>query len=456
MSNQDITSEPHQNGSGVNAQSNESNQNKRPAAEHSERPTDLVSHVTDQQIASRTVLTAGLESIVNPLNQTMSAMQQMLQMQQTQMQQQREEHQAQMQQQQQQLSAMQAQLQQNQQAAAHSAAGSISPAVLPPNPSPEMFYGKPMVPKELVPTKAIEAEIAAAKSLFASAMNQLNRFTVKLTGLNTIDPAGEHFLDYKNALPVNTPGFVKTCVNGSVYVPKELEGNARLNACDIAVKTAERALQGALVSGLIASNEEKVKLLDAQLLSIRTDLIATVTAHLEKINPNLVSAEQKQQNVDAAVLRYDEFRDAEAMKIESKRISDLKISEEKKQLLEDAKLRQLETTSSDESFAAATRAVVRQELAVRVLEVGGEEMDEDLEQSIQQSNAVLTERLVNTAGNSQSKNGRATRAQKTQKPSKDKGRTPQKPQKTKQQKGKGGRGAAGATKAKGKGGRGAH
>ena len=254
---------------------------------------------------------------------------------------------------------------------------------------------------------------------------------------------------------------MKTCVNGSVYVPKELEGNVpsvRLNACDIAVKTAERALQGALVSGLIASNEEKVKLLDAQLLSIRTDLIATVTAHLEKINPNLVSAEQKQQNVDAAVLRYDEFRDAEAMKIESKRISDLKISEEKKQLLEDAKLRQLETTSSDESFAAATRAVVRQELAVRVLEVGGEEMDEDLEQSIQQSNAVLTERLVNTAGNSQSKNGRAARAQKTQKPSKDKGRTPQKPQKTKQQKGKGkgGRGAAGATKAKGKGGRGAH
>ena len=43
------------------------------------------------------------------------------------------------------------------------------------------------------------------------------------------------------------------------------------------------ALQDALVSGLIASNEEKVKLLEAQLLSIRTDLIATVTAHLEKI-----------------------------------------------------------------------------------------------------------------------------------------------------------------------------
>ena len=192
------------------------------------------------------------------------------------------------------------------------------------------------------------------------------------------------------------------------------------------------------------------------MLSIRTELIPTVTAHLEKINPNLVSAEQKQQNVDAAVLSYDEFRDAEAMKIESKRINDLKISEEKKQLLEDAKLRQLETTSSDESFAAATRAVVRQELAVRVLEVGGEEMDEDLEQCIQQSNAVLTERLVNTAGNSQSKNGRAARAQKTQKPSKDKGRTPQKPQKTKQHKGKGGRGAAGAAKAKGKGGRGAH
>ena len=222
---------------------------------------------------------------------------------------------------------------------------------------------------------------------------------------------------------------MKTCVNGSVYVPKELEGNARLNACDIAVKTAERALQGALVSGLIASNEEKVKLLDAQLLSIRTELIATVTAHLEKINPNLVSAEQKQQNVDAAALSYDEFRDAEAMKIESKRISDLKISEEKKQLLEDAKLRQLETTSSDESFAAATRAVVRQELAVRVLEVGGEEMDEDLEQCIQQSNAVLTERLVNTAGNSQSKNGRATRAQKLRSLRRTKGEHPRSPRK---------------------------
>ena len=80
-------------------------------------------------------------------------------------------------------------------------------------------------------------------------------------------------------------------------------------------------------------------------------------------------------------------------------------------------------------------------------------MDEDLEQSIQVSNAVLTERLVNTAGNSQSKNGRAAGAQKTPKPSKGKG----KPQKSKKpQKGKGGRGAAGATKAKGKGGRGAH
>ena len=118
------------------------------------------------------------------------------------MQQQREEHQAQMQQQQQQLSAMQAQLQQNQQAAAHSAAGSISPAALPPNPSPEMLYGKPMVPKELVPTKAIEAEIAAAKSLFASAVNQLNRFTVKLTGLNTIDPAGDHFSTTKTLCPL--------------------------------------------------------------------------------------------------------------------------------------------------------------------------------------------------------------------------------------------------------------
>jgi hypothetical protein len=196
-----------------------------------------------------------------------------------------------------------------------------------------------------------------------------------------------------------------------------------------------------------------IKLLDAQLLSIRTDLIATVTAHFEKINPDLVLAEQKQQNVDAAALRYDEFRDVEAMKIESKRINDLKISEEKKKLLEDAKLQHLETTSSAESFAAATRAVVRQELAVRLLEVGGEEMDDDLEQSIQVSNAVLTERLVNTAGNSPLKNGRATRAQKTQNSSKDKGRTPQK---TKQQKGKGGRGAAGATKPKGKGGRGAH
>ena len=155
--------------------------------------------------------------------------------------------------------------------------------------------------------------------------------------------------------------------------------------------------------------------------------------------------------MDAAVLKYDEFRDAEAIKIESKRISDLKLNEQKQKSLEDAKLEQLETTSGPETFAAATRAVVRQELAVRVLEVGGEQMDEDLEHDIQVSNAVLTERLVNTAGNSQSKNGRATRAQKTQKPSK-KG----KPSKQSTGKGKGGRGAAGATKPKGKGGRGAH
>jgi hypothetical protein len=381
----------------------------------------------------------------------MAAMQQMLQMQQTQLQQQREEHKAQMQQQQQQISAMHAQLQQNQQAAAHSAAGSTSPAALPPNPSSDQFYGKPMVPKELAPTKAIEEEIATAKSKFTSTVNQLNRFSAKLAGLLTIDPTGEYFLDCQNPLPANTPGFVKTCVTGSVRIPKELEGNARLIECVKAVRTAERAIQGTLISGLIASNEEKVKLLDAQLLGIKTELVANVTAHLEEVSSKLVSAEQKQQNVDAAVLKYDEFRDAEAIKIESKRISDLKVNEQKQKSLEDAKLEQLETTSGPETFAAATRAVVRQELAVRVLEVGGEQMDEDLEHDIQVSNAVLTERLVNTAGNSQSKNGRATRAQKTQKPSK-KG----KPSKQSTGKGKGGRGAAGATKPKGKGGRGAH
>lgn len=437
----------------------ESNQNhKRPASESlGERPVSLANHVENQAIASRNVLDAGFQSIIAPLADTMKSMQQM--MQQSMQMQQQQQQQMQLQQQQidrieqekQQLAAAAAavaQTQQIQTAAAHGVAGSQPPVISPAPPS-----------KDPVPTAAINEEITAAKTKLTLTVNQLNRFKAKIDGLSTIDPSGEHFLNYHNALPTNTPGFVKTCVTGSVYIPKELEGNERLSQCDAAVKAAERALQGALIAGLTASNEEKLKQLEIQLLAIRTDLVNNVTAHLQEINVSLVSPAQKLLHVNAAAKLYDDFREAEVLKIESKRIKNLKDHEEKKKELEDEKLRQLETTSSSESYAAATRAVVRQELAIRVLEVGGEGMDEDLETQVKVSNAALAEKLVNTIANSQSKNGRAERARKTQQSSKTRGK-PQKEkgkaQKSKQQTRKGGHVGAGATKPKGNGGRGAH
>jgi hypothetical protein len=310
--------------------------------------------------------------------------------------------------------------------------------MLPPAPTPS----------SMKMTKAIDQIVDAAFKKVSSGINEVNKTQAKLEGLSQVTIDAD-FLDAEKPLPERTPKFVKAMKAPSVRYPEEMKADEKLKASNKSIDTALRALQGTVVKGVIAATVDELAFHEAALQQIETDLTANVTQHLQTVK--FMTNERKSQIVASAVKTFGDRRDAEILKIESKRVKDLEDRAENKKNLEDTKLKQLETCSDEKSLAAVTRAIVRQEIAAGAFPDG--EMDEDDESEQMMANAALSNKVVNIVKNTQqSKNGRADRAQKTQK------QTPKQHQQQRKQpqKGKGNHAASknGSTKAKKKGTRG--
>ena len=431
--------------------SNESQQNKRPASASGEDlPRDAARVLADEQIASRQATDETMRAMLESQRQQMMSqntyLAQITQLLTTQ---------------QQRLDVLESgqQMQQNATAgqqdtiAAALAEGRSQPLPLAPTQS------TPDVKKNPKLSTAIDKLVDAAMIKVSGGLNILNRTQAKLEGLSrvTID---EDFLDAKKPLPEHTPNFVKAMKAPSVRYPKEMKADEKLEASNLSIETALRALQGTVITGVITATTDEIVFHEAALLKIGTDLTASVTHHLQAVK--FLTDAHKNDIVLNAIEKFGVRRDAEILKIESKRVTDLEAVAENKKNLEDTKLKQLETNSNSESIAAATRAIVRQEIAAGAFGEG--EMDEDDEAEAMAANAALTNKVVSIVKTTQSKNGRAERAQKTQKQKpkqhQQQQKQPQNPSKTQNAqgkgKGKGGHAASknGSTTAKKKGTRG--
>jgi hypothetical protein len=426
--------------------STESLQNKRAASASGEDlPRDAARVLADEQIASRQATDETMRTMIEQQKQQMESQNlylaqitQLLTSQQTRLDRLESG---------QQTPAIATAEQQNTNAAALAEGRNQMP---PPAPTPS---------SQMKMTKAINEIVDTAFKKVSSGINEINKTQAKLEGLSHVIIDAD-FLDAEKPLPERTPKFVKAMKAPSVRYPEEMKADAKLEASNKSINTALRALQGTVVQGVIAATHDELKFHEAALQQIETDLTASVTQHLQTVK--FMTDERKTQIVRNAVETFGGRRDAEILKIESKRVKDLEDLVVNKKNLEDTKLKQLETCSDERSLAAATRAIVRQEIAAGASPDG--EMDEDDESEQMLANAALSNKVASIVKNTQSKNGRAERAQKTQKQTPKQHQQQQKqplnPSKTQNAQGKGkgkGNHAAsknGSTKAKKKGTRG--
>jgi hypothetical protein len=419
--------------------STELTQNKRPASASGEDlPRDAARVLADEQIASRQATDETMRAMLESQKQQMMS-QNVYLAQITQL----------LTSQQQRLDVLESgqQPQQNanagQQDAIAAALAESRIQTLPPAPTPPPT---PDVKKNPKLTTAIDKLVDAAMIKVSGGLNILNRTQAKLEGLSRVTIDAD-FLDAKKPLPEHTPNFVKAMKAPSVRYPKEMKADEKLEASNLSIETALRALQGTVITGVITATTDEIVFHEAALLKIGTDLTASVTHHLQAVK--FLTDAHKNDIVLSAIEKFGVRRDAEILKIESKRVTDLEAVAENKKNLEDTKLKQLETNSNSESIAAATRAIVRQEIAAGAFIEG--EMDEDDEAEAMAANAALTNKVVSIVKTTQSKNGRAERAQKTQKQKPKQHQQQQKqplnPSKTQNAQGKGkGKGSHAASK----------
>ena len=123
----------------------------------------------------------------------------------------------------------------------------------------------------------------------------------------------------------------------SVRYPKEMKADEKLEASNLSIETALRALQGTVVTGVITATIDEIAFHEAALLQIGTNLSANVTQHLQAVK--FLTDERKNEIVLSALEKFGDRRDAEILKIESQRVTDLESRAVNKKNLEDTKLK---------------------------------------------------------------------------------------------------------------------